>query len=148
MSLEQDLENARSIFVGQAFTVSLRNVNLKSRSTKDGMVYKFEAEITEDDFDALRAVDLTGSLFEAEMQCVECGKPEAKGGSLSKWAGILCDDPKFWAWCGLHTSSEARDYLCHRCNIGSRRELDHNPKAARVFREQIMAPFAAWKGSQ
>lgn len=59
----------QDLHVGSVFQVSMRNVNLKGRSTKGGMIYRFEAEITEDDFDLFRGHDLTGSCFESAVEC-------------------------------------------------------------------------------
>lgn len=59
------------LHVGSVFQISMRNINLKGRSTKGGMIYRFEAEITEDDFDLFRGHDLTGSCFEAMVECTD-----------------------------------------------------------------------------
>lgn len=69
----------KNLYVGSVFQVSLRNVNLKGRSTKGGMIYRFEAEITEDDFDLFRGHDLTGSCFEAMVECT--AMPDNSGSS-------------------------------------------------------------------
>lgn len=80
-----------------------------------------------------------------------------KGGELSKWAGILCNDPMFWKWLTLDTvhlgfeiasNSQARMRVIEICGIMSRAELDHDHAAAKIFREEIMAKFDAWKGEQ
>jgi hypothetical protein len=77
-----------------------------------------------------------------------------KGGELSKWAGILCNTQMFWQWLTLETlplgfeitnGSEARARLIEICGIESRKELDHDKEAGRIFREEIMAPFDEWK---
>ncbi len=80
-----------------------------------------------------------------------------KGGELSKWAGILCNDEKFWEWLSFETeilgylitdNDEARMRLIEICGITSRAELDHDKEAARIFREEIMSPFNDWRESQ
>ena len=84
-------------------------------------------------------------------------KPEQpKGGLLAKWAGMMCNDPEFWAWlcecnqeCGEPPSTfneeDARQSILQTCGIKSRRMLDHDTKAGWMFREHVMAPFSAWK---
>jgi hypothetical protein len=80
-----------------------------------------------------------------------------KGGELAKWAGILCNDPIFWKWLTLDTlhlgfeitnNTQARMRVIEICGIMSRAELDHDPAAAKIFREEVMAKFDAWKGEQ
>lgn len=77
-----------------------------------------------------------------------------KGGSLAKWAGILCNDQMFWKWLTLDTlhlgfeitnNAQARMRVIEICGIMSRAELDHDNEAAKTFREEIMAKFDAWR---
>ncbi|MDE3023616.1 MAG: hypothetical protein KGI54_17520, partial [Pseudomonadota bacterium] len=82
-------------------------------------------------------------------------KPNQKGGELTKWAGILCNDPNFWKWLETKGWSPYRfdsftsgEIVRTICGVQSRRELDHNPAAARIFREAIMRPFDEWKRCQ
>lgn len=82
-------------------------------------------------------------------------KPEQpKGGPLAKYAGMFCADPVFWEWVEKETEietkseHEARKYILYICNITSRRMLDHDAMAGRVFRGQIMAPFDSWRGAR
>lgn len=112
-------------------------------------------QISPEDLEKFRG--LKGTVFFATLvKRQDSGEPEIqKGGPLAKWAGILCSDPKFWAWANraeselaVTSDAGARNYICSRCGVSSRRELDHNPKAARIFREQIMQPFDTWKKTQ
>lgn len=113
-------------------------------------------QIAPEDLEKFRG--LKGTVFFATLvKRQDSGEPEIqKGGPLAKWAGILCGDPKFWAWANRSESelmavasdTGARNYICSKCGVSSRRELDHNPKAARIFREQIMQPFDTWKKGQ
>lgn len=116
-------------------------------------------QISPEDLEKFRG--LKGTVFFATLvKRQDSGEPEIqKGGPLAKWAGILCSDPKFWEWsnecnheCGEPSSTfnaaDARESILQRCGVNSRRELDHNPKAGRIFREQIMQPFDTWKRSQ
>ena len=109
-------------------------------------------QISPDDLEKFRG--LKGTVFYATLvKRQDSGEPEIqKGGPLAKWAGILCSDTKFWVWCNTHAAlppvfdeEQARLFITRACDISSRRELDHNPKAARIFREQIMQPFDTWK---
>lgn len=74
-----------------------------------------------------------------------------KGGELAKWAGILSNDPVFWEWADeccdfldIKDATDAAIYIREMCNISSRAELDHNPEAAKIFRD-MMGEFDDWK---
>lgn len=78
-----------------------------------------------------------------------------KGGELAKWAGMLCRDREFELWLSNEYPREYVDclqdcatWIREKCNVDSRAELDHNQEAGRIFREQVMAPFAEWKEAQ
>ena len=76
--------------------------------------------------------------------------PEAlKGGELSKWAALRCQDPAFRAWLAKqgparqdwNTTDGAADTIRAICHITSRAELDHNKAAAAIFNERIRRPW-------
>lgn len=78
-----------------------------------------------------------------------------KGGELAKWAGILSNDQVFWEWlneknyeCGepaaAYCAADARESIIQTCKISSRADLDHNPEAAKIFRE-MMREFDDWR---
>ena len=78
-----------------------------------------------------------------------------KGGELAKWAGIMSNDPVFWEWLdqsgyafpfGLAANSLVRAtwLIRNECGVDSRAELDHNPEAAKIFRN-MMGQFSTWK---
>ncbi|MDC8802528.1 hypothetical protein PRZ61_03575 [Halomonas pacifica] len=84
-----------------------------------------------------------------------------KGGPLARQAAMLCQDPAFRLYLdrrrrykhgmtesqlpdGTHNEQDARDWLCAACGIQSRAELDHGPRAAKVFKE-IRARFHRWR---
>ena len=75
-----------------------------------------------------------------------------KGGELAKWAGILSADTYWWGWLEGHlhapgaiNSEQRAAYLLRQhLHIDSRAELDHNPEAAKIFRE-MMREFSEWK---
>ena len=79
-------------------------------------------------------------------------QPEAaalKGGELSKWAALRCQDPAFRAWLrsqgparqDWNTTDGAADTIRAICHITSRAELDHNKAAAAIFAEHIRRPW-------
>ena len=82
-------------------------------------------------------------------------KEEQKGGPLAKLAGIFCNDPKFWEWINISRitsmavdAEDARTTILYVCKIQSRKELDHNPAAARIFHEEIRLPYSNWLDKQ
>ena len=150
-----------------AFQLSLANPNPSFKARKDGDHYLVEFELSKDEWDHFvdPNIDRTGMVIEVVGQVthratkpvqVEAGP---KGGPLAKWAGILCADPLFWEWnnalniehgysSSVFTERDARAVILKMCDIESRRMLDHDAKAGRTFREDIMAPFSAWKNEQ
>lgn len=87
-------------------------------------------------------------------------KDELKGGPLSVLAGRWCNDPKFWEWHNalyfsnhegyerIDDSDMAREFVLEMCEITSRKDLDHNPAAARIFHEEIRLPYSNWLDKQ
>lgn len=83
---------------------------------------------------------------------------QPKGAALCKLAALWAQTPAFQAWCEEHhavawadalerfeePSEEelAAEVIRIVCDIGSRAELDHNPRAAAVFHERIRIPFS------
>lgn len=83
---------------------------------------------------------------------------QPKGAALCKLAALWAQTPAFQAWCEEHhpvawadalerimePSEEelAAEVIRIVCDIGSRAELDHNPRAAAAFHEKIRQPFA------
>ncbi|GEM_PF-5192587 len=163
-----ETDGTDGLYAGKVFQVSLRNVNIRAKSLKEGMKYEMVSEITEDDFDLIRSVDLTGSLFEAQLECIEVGQrelplpetpPKPKGGALAQSAGVLCVAPKFQAflrvnhagaWADAEKEKEGKDaagiaaeLVRSLCGVASRAELDHRPEAGKRFRE-LMARYREW----
>lgn len=62
---------------------------------------------------------------------------------LAQVAGTLCSNPAFQAWCGVADPEEAAAWVRRICGIASRRELDTDPAAARIFHARVRRPFAA-----
>ncbi len=79
-------------------------------------------------------------------------KPELKGGKLCQRAAILCNEGAFKTF--LKGDREYAEFLDiangdtvsvvrNICMVTSRRELDHNPEAARKFLD-LEAQYKAW----
>jgi hypothetical protein len=68
---------------------------------------------------------------------------QAKGGELAKLAGIFCCQSEFYDFAGLtdRTMEGARDWILRVCGIQSRRDLDHNPTAAKIFHDRVRKPY-------
>ena len=64
-------EEQPGLYPGKVFDVSLRNANIRAKSVKGGWKYELVAEMTAEDFDMFNGHDLTGSLFEAQIECIE-----------------------------------------------------------------------------
>lgn len=82
-------------------------------------------------------------------------EPEApKGGQLAKLAGMLCDQPDFWAFLNrcaanggqiISNAEDAANFVREVCAVASRAELDHNEKAAWTFHRAIRLPYVRWQ---
>lgn len=68
-----------------------------------------------------------------------------KGGDLARLAGRWCNDPHFLEWVGVATEQEAAAFIYAECGIESRKELDHNRRAADIFHANIREPHRAWR---
>ena len=123
------------------------------------------------ELDAFRALTVrkgntAGHLFMAAL--VEVGddeqpvqpeptapEPETpKGGMLAKLAGMLCDQPEFWAFLNrcnanggqvIQNAEDAANFVREVCGVASRAELDHNHYAAERFHMEIRLPYVRWK---
>jgi hypothetical protein len=75
---------------------------------------------------------------------------EDKGGYLSQWLALRCNEPEFWAFVaakgyapitsGLECDATVKLFL----QIKSKRELDNNPAAAQQFHTMIRIPYQQW----
>lgn len=74
-------------------------------------------------------------------------EPKEKPGQLCVMAVNFCADPAFQDWLGLETEEGAKQMILAECGIDSRRELDTNKEAGRIFLEKIRGPFMAHKAS-
>lgn len=89
-----------------------------------------------------------------DEQPVPQAQPQkAKGGLLSQWAALRCQEPDFRRWLfgrfsSIHSgvmkgipAEEAADVMRAVCNVESRAELDHDARAAQAFHDLIRTPW-------
>lgn len=156
------------IYSGKTFAISFRNVNVSSKSVKGGFKYEFKGEITEEDYEQFKGADLTGSAFEAMVECVTVSNQNSpqpddkpKGGPLSQNAARMCQERDFHRYVFEIEAAEltpeivtslaegktdevlAKDYICRECYIKSRAELDHNAQAAQIY-GKIKGRYLHW----
>jgi len=60
--------------------------------------------------------------------------PDLKGGALAQRASICCGEGSFRLLLGVETAEEARAEILRRCGITTRKMLDHDPRAAEIWR--------------
>ncbi len=149
----------------EPFSLTLANPNPKFRTRKGGDKHIVEFEVSAEEWGYFTDpnVDRTGMVIEA-IHCEVTHqhvpeKPKAeekpKGGPLAELAGMWCKDRQFWEWIntleapkyllregGVTSDADARLFILENCGIQSRRELDHNGLAKRLFEEGIRKPFA------
>lgn len=104
------------------------------------------------------------------MVLVEIGDDEQpvnqsdkKGGALTKLAAMFCTQERFWAWAqkrdidvwkraealaaaslpfGTGQPAIAAEWIRLSCGVKSRRELDSNHAASKIFHENIRIPYS------
>lgn len=99
------------------------------------------------------------------MVLVEIGDDEQpvnqqdkKGGALTKLAAMFCTQERFWQWARLTDEdcwkrAEAlamtekpievsAEWIRLQCGVKSRRELDSNQSASKIFHEKIRIPYS------
>lgn len=106
----------------------------------------------EDDLDAFKAMTVAKgktagqrlALVAVEIGDDEQPKPQPeppKGGELAKLAGMFCQSVHFWEFCRADDADEARDWILRVCGVQSRRNLDHNLTAAKLFHDRVRKPY-------
>ena len=145
------------------FSLTLANPNPSFKTRKDGDRYFVEFETIREEWDYFTDPNLNRQGLTIEAQCTvthrnqpkQEKKEELKGGPLAKLAGMFCNDPKFWEWNNSQSDAEymrnadtARNHIIDICRIHSRKEIDHNAAAARIFHEQIRLPYSNWLDKQ
>jgi hypothetical protein len=79
--------------------------------------------------------------------------PESHVGPLAKWAVMRCKEESFQKWMssihdlkfwldGPNPEEACKRIICVLCKIESRKQLDTNPEAARLFDLHIRNPYA------
>ena len=98
---------------------------------------------------AVAALNLQASQAQAQQETIE----EAKGGFLSQWLAMRCNEPKFWEFieCEIAENTttcsnkqEADVLVKMALDIDSKRELDNDKEAEQRFHEIIRKPYAEW----
>lgn len=92
--------------------------------------------------DAEQPVDLKakGALYHQQPR--EIKGPTFK--SLAQMAGFLCAHKAFQQFMHATSEDDAAINLRQRCGIPSRRELDSNPLARRIFTQQVLPAWDAY----
>ena len=63
------------------------------------------------------------------------------GGPLAQLAGQWCADPAFQRWLFVGSESQAAEKIRAFCKVDSRRLLDHDPEAAKLFHDIFRGPY-------
>jgi len=101
--------------------ISMRNINVSGKSSKNGMVYKLNAEILEEDFDLFRSMPLVGLSAEASLEIVHVNqelfsdaKTEEREQEHEQQAKDEEDDPYRKKPVGVLCREITRDYCTAR----------------------------------
>lgn len=114
---------------------------------------RFYGVVVRIDEDEMPAEETEAARTERKME-----RARAKGGRHSKYAGIICRDRMFqiWlvrqGWLQKHWRPQTRremaaQFVCDRCGIVSRAELDEKPEAFDKFRS-VEIEFYRWLKQQ
>jgi hypothetical protein len=104
-------------------------------------------------------VQQPATLEDAKKQARAAGNEKKDPlGALSKWAVMRCQEPLFQEWVIANFEDQAsiatiqldnddeeqvvKRVICNVCGINSRKELDTNDEARRIFDEKFRHPFA------
>lgn len=71
-----------------------------------------------------------------------------KSGPLCILACQWCNLPAFWEWSGVANAEGAQRFILRKCGVDSRKRLDHNITAGRLFQRDIRTPFMAWQAAK
>ena len=152
-----DKANARFNFAGT-------NARVQARNGKDGPVYRVSFEVDQITGEMFMGANLTGKIYGGQLMLIDPDTyyPTAigqeptfaetehrrevpmedcpiKGGNRSKDAAMLCQYRQFQEFASQQSGNDvceenAVSYLKWRCQIDSRKELDHDPEAEARFR--------------
>lgn len=70
-------------------------------------------------------------------------EPELKGGPLARRAAIACGEKSFWIFIKVKDAEEAKAEVCRRCGVESRRLIDHDDVAAKIW-NTIDTKYRLW----
>ena len=76
------------------------------------------------------------------MHQVRAEQEKAKGGPLSQWLAIRCNEGHFQQWLGVRCTDDAATHVRDICEVESRAEIDSNPVAEQRFQKLIRGPYA------
>jgi len=84
--------------------------------------------------------DQAAKIIVASPEPEQTAQPELKGGALARSAAIMGGEKGFWIFAEkkhgvfLASADDARAWFCKTCAIKSRAELDHDARAAAIFK--------------
>jgi hypothetical protein len=101
---------------------------------------------------ALARLTVEASKQRAQAETIE-DKP--RGGFLSQWLAMRCNEPEFWSFLdthheakgwygGIECAVDADDVVKDILKINSKTELDHDKEAEARFHDLIRLPYAKW----
>jgi hypothetical protein len=134
-------------------TLQFEGVKVALKQDKTGYVLTLSMHPDDIPEDLLR--DFVGARYQVVMVRLDGNEEpmdrqnEYEGDRAIRIAGLLCRDPKFWAY--LYEDNqileakekEATDWLRDYLNIPSRSELKTNPQA-RILLDKIHKEYNAW----
>lgn len=95
---------------------------------------------------AVAALTQEASQESARKETIE--QPKEKPGQLCIMACTFCADPLFREWLGVDSEEAAKSAILNECRIKSRKELDTNHKAGRIFLSDFRNSFLAWRDAR
>jgi hypothetical protein len=134
-------------------TINFEAVKMALKQNKDG--YVLTLAIHPDDLQDDLMRDFIGSRYQVVMvrlneneQAMD-RESELGGTKAVRIAGMLCRDPKFWAY--LHqdlqiieaSESDATEWLRHYLNVQSRSDIKTNPEAQQLL-DKVHKEFKQW----
>jgi hypothetical protein len=134
-------------------TINFEAVKMALKQNKDG--YVLTLAIHPDDLQDDLMRDFIGSRYQVVMvrlndnEQVMDRESELGGTKAVRIAGMLCRDPKFWAY--LHqdlqiieaSESDATEWLRHYLNVQSRSDIKTNPEAQQLL-DKVHKEFKQW----
>ena len=66
------------------------------------------------------------------------------GGPICQWLVLCCDNPEFQSWSGTANRHAAETWVKQTMCVESRKQIDGNAIAERLFHDCIRKPYQAW----